>query len=134
MRSGLQTKEMVNEQENQMITDDSLQENTEVEDKEKEKDASKDIRVEKKTIPLPFPHKIMPKYVKYLKDIFSNKNWLVEYDAVALTQECTSKIQNKLPTKLKDPRSFTLQITLGHTIYACGLCDLGDSINLMPTS
>ncbi|XP_047253663.1 uncharacterized protein LOC124887789 [Capsicum annuum] len=76
----------------------------------------------------------VPKYAKYLKDIVANKNRLTEYATVALNQECTSKIQNKLPTKLKDPGSFTLHITLSQIICARGLCDLGASINLMPTS
>ncbi|XP_016578948.1 uncharacterized protein LOC107876571 [Capsicum annuum] len=74
----------------------------------------------------------VPKYEKYLKDIVTNKNRLIEYATVALTQECTSKIQNKLATKLKDPGSFTLKITIGQTICARGLYDLGASVNLMP--
>ena len=36
--------------------------------------------------------------------------------------------------KLKDPRSFTLQIKIGKCVEARDLCDLGASINLMPTS
>ncbi|XP_047253669.1 uncharacterized protein LOC124887801 [Capsicum annuum] len=76
----------------------------------------------------------VPKYAKYLKDIMEKKIRLIEYATVALTEECTSKIQNKLPTKLKDLGSFTLQIIIGQTISARGLCDLGASINLMPTS
>lgn len=63
-----------------------------------------------------------------------NKNRLIEYATVVLTEECTSKIQNKLPTKLKHPGSFTLQITIEQTISAHGLSDFRDSINLMPTS
>ncbi|KAK4718090.1 hypothetical protein R3W88_016428 [Solanum pinnatisectum] len=58
---------------------------------------------------------------------------LTEYETLALTEECSSQIQNKLPTKLKDPGSFTVQITIGQIIHARGLCDLGASINLMPT-
>ncbi|XP_016549322.2 uncharacterized protein LOC107849193 [Capsicum annuum] len=76
----------------------------------------------------------VPKYAKYLKDIVANKNRLAEYATVSLTQECTSKIQNKLPMKLKDPGSFTLYITIRQTIFACGLSDLGASITLIPTS
>lgn len=48
------------------------------------------------------------KYAKYLKDIVANKNQLTEYAIVALIEEFTSKIQNKLPIKLKDLGSFTL--------------------------
>ncbi|XP_049397269.1 uncharacterized protein LOC125861403 [Solanum stenotomum] len=76
----------------------------------------------------------IPRYAKYVKEIVANKRRLTEYETVALTEECNSRIQNKLPTKLKDLGSFTVQITIGQSIYARGLCDLGSSINLMPTS
>ncbi|TMX03095.1 hypothetical protein EJD97_018315 [Solanum chilense] len=36
--------------------------------------------------------------------------------------------------KMKDPVSFTVQITIVQSIHARGLCYLGASINLMPTS
>ncbi|XP_055814190.1 uncharacterized protein LOC129883585 [Solanum dulcamara] len=76
----------------------------------------------------------IPKYAKCAKDIVANKSRITEYEMVAHTKECSSKIQNKLPTKLKDPSSFTVQITIGKCINARGLCDLGISINLTPTS
>ncbi|KAK4727095.1 hypothetical protein R3W88_032012 [Solanum pinnatisectum] len=76
----------------------------------------------------------IPKYAKYVKDVVANKSRLAEYAIVALTEECSSRIQNRLPTKLKDPWSFTVQIKIGKCIEARGLCDLGASINLMPTS
>ncbi|XP_015159540.1 uncharacterized protein [Solanum tuberosum] len=76
----------------------------------------------------------LPRYGKYMKEIVANKWRLTEYETVALTEECSSRIQNKLPTKLKDPGSFTVQITIGQSIHERGLCDLGASINLMPTS
>ncbi|XP_049370629.1 uncharacterized protein LOC125835555 [Solanum verrucosum] len=82
----------------------------------------------------PNPKQGIPKYVKYVKEIVANKRGLTEYEIVALTEECSSRIQNRLPTKLKDSGSFTIQITIGQRIHARGLCDLGASINLMPTS
>nr|XP_016498151.1 PREDICTED: uncharacterized protein LOC107816918 [Nicotiana tabacum] len=53
----------------------------------------------------------VPKYVKYIKDIVANKRRLTEFEIVALTKECSSRIQGKLPQKLKDPGSFTIQIS-----------------------
>ncbi|XP_015167843.1 uncharacterized protein [Solanum tuberosum] len=44
----------------------------------------------------------IPKYAKYVKEIVANKRRLTEYETVALTEECISRIQNTLPTKLKD--------------------------------
>ncbi|XP_049388027.1 uncharacterized protein LOC125852317 [Solanum stenotomum] len=76
----------------------------------------------------------IPKYAKYVKDIMASKRRLTEYETVALTEECSSRIQKRLPKKLKDPSSFTVQITIGQSVHARGLCDLGASINLMPLS
>ncbi|XP_015169787.1 uncharacterized protein [Solanum tuberosum] len=54
----------------------------------------------------------IPKYDKYVKDVVANKSRLAEYAKVAVTEECSSRIQNRLPTKLKDPGSFTVQIKI----------------------
>ncbi|XP_019257839.1 PREDICTED: uncharacterized protein LOC109236068 [Nicotiana attenuata] len=71
---------------------------------------------------------------QYIKDIVANKRRLTEFETVALTEECSSKIQSKLPQKLKDPSSFTIQISIGKHAVGRALCDLGASINLMPLS
>ncbi|XP_075080547.1 uncharacterized protein LOC107806844 [Nicotiana tabacum] len=76
----------------------------------------------------------VPKYAKYIKDIVANKRRLTEFEIVALTEECSSRIQGKLPQKLKDPGSFTIQISIGKHAVGRALCDLGASINLMPLS
>ena len=62
----------------------------------------------------------------------ASKRRLTKYEIVALTKECSSRIQNRLPEKLKDSGSFTVQITIGQCVHARGLYDLGASINLMP--
>ncbi|XP_069144425.1 uncharacterized protein [Solanum lycopersicum] len=59
---------------------------------------------------------------------------LDEYAIVSLTKECSSRIQNGLPTKLNDPGSFTVQIKIDKCVGARGFCYLGASINLIPTS
>ncbi|KAF3673332.1 putative calnexin -like protein [Capsicum annuum] len=74
------------------------------------------------------------KYAKYIKVIMPNKNRLMEYVIVALTEVCITQIQKRFPTKLKDPGRFTIQITIGQSISARGVCDLGESINIMPIS
>ncbi|XP_022877041.1 uncharacterized protein LOC111395291 [Olea europaea var. sylvestris] len=76
----------------------------------------------------------MPSYVKLMKDIFSNKKRLEEYETVALTEECSAILQKKLPPKLKDPGSFTIPCSIGNSMFERVLCDLGASINLMPLS
>ena len=57
-----------------------------------------------------------------------------DYETVALTEECSAILQNKLPPKLKDPGSFTIPCTIGDQFIGKALCDLGASINLMPLS
>ncbi|XP_055826266.1 uncharacterized protein LOC129894598 [Solanum dulcamara] len=78
----------------------------------------------------------IPKYAKFIKYTVANKSKLAEFAIVALTEECSSRILNKskLPTKLKDPGTFMVQVTIGKYSNARGLYDLGVSINLMPRS
>ncbi|XP_070011444.1 uncharacterized protein [Nicotiana sylvestris] len=76
----------------------------------------------------------IPKYAKYIKDIVAHKRRLTEFETVALTEECTSRVQNKLSQKLKDPGSFTIPVRIGNIDVGRALCDLGASINLMPLS
>ena len=46
----------------------------------------------------------MPSYVKYLKEILTNKRKIDDdVDTAGLTEECSAIIQNKMPAKLKDP-------------------------------
>ena len=74
----------------------------------------------------------MPSYVKFMKDILSQKIRLADFETVNLTEECSAILQRKLPQKLKDPGSFTIPCTIGNAIFERALCDLGASINLMP--
>ncbi|XP_020272502.1 uncharacterized protein LOC109847682 [Asparagus officinalis] len=70
----------------------------------------------------------MPSYAKFLKEIISNKMKLEEYETVALTEECSAIIQNKLPPKLKDPGSFSIPCVIGDVSINRALCDLGASV------
>ncbi|XP_070042993.1 uncharacterized protein [Nicotiana tomentosiformis] len=74
------------------------------------------------------------KYAKYIKDIVAHNRILTEFETVTLTEECTSRVQNKLPQKLKDPKSFTIPVRIDNIDVGRDLCDLGASINLMPLS
>ncbi|XP_062100458.1 uncharacterized protein LOC133806364 [Humulus lupulus] len=74
----------------------------------------------------------MSNYAKFLKDILTKKRRLREFETVALTKECSSFLQNKLPPKMKDPGSFTIPFTIGDSYSGMAMCDLGASINLMP--
>lgn len=76
----------------------------------------------------------MPSYVKFMKEILSNKRRLEEHETVMLTEECTAILQNKLPPKLKDPGIFIIPCIIGNCYFDKALCDLGTSINLMSFS
>ncbi|KAL5568112.1 hypothetical protein UlMin_024687 [Ulmus minor] len=85
-------------------------------------------------IPLVEALEQMPNYVKFMKDMLTKKRRFGEFETVALMQECSAMLQNKLPPKLKDPGSFTIPCSIGNQYFGKALCDLGASINLMPMS
>ncbi|KAK4258623.1 hypothetical protein QN277_005054 [Acacia crassicarpa] len=85
-------------------------------------------------IPLVEALEQMPSYVKFMKEILSKKRQLEEFETVALTQDCSAMLTNRLPPKLKDPGSFTISCAIRPQYSGKALCDLGASINLMPMS
>ncbi|KAA3461916.1 Aspartic peptidase [Gossypium australe] len=71
-------------------------------------------------IPLVEAVEQMPNYVIFMKNIISKKIRLGEFETVALTEGCIAILRNKLPTKLKGPRSFTIPCSFGNH-YACAV-------------
>jgi len=76
----------------------------------------------------------MPSYAKFLKEILSNKRKQKVHQTIALTEECSAAIQNKLPAKLKDPRSFSIPCLIRNVLINRALCDIGSGVSLMPLS
>ena len=76
----------------------------------------------------------MPSYVKFMKDILSNKRNLEKLKTIALIENCSVIFQKKLPPKLKDLRSCCIPCTIGKCNFEKALGDLGASVNLMPLS
>ncbi|KAL0463612.1 UNVERIFIED_CONTAM: hypothetical protein Slati_0248800 [Sesamum latifolium] len=76
----------------------------------------------------------MPSYAKFLKEVSSNKRKWEGGETMKLNEECLAIFQNKLPPKLKDPESFSIPCTIGHTNFDKALCDLGASVNLVTYS
>ncbi|XP_019239461.1 PREDICTED: uncharacterized protein LOC109219456 [Nicotiana attenuata] len=110
---------------------------------ESKKDEASSEAVETARPPPPFPQRSQKKnddrmfskfLSKYTKDIVAHQRRLTEFETIALTEECTSRVQNKLPQKLKDPGSFTIHVRIGNIDVGRAHCDLGASINLMPLS
>ncbi|GJW20974.1 DNA-directed DNA polymerase, partial [Tanacetum coccineum] len=50
----------------------------------------------------------MPKYAKFLKGLLTNKARLEEACKITMNERCSAVLLNKLPSKEKDPRSFTI--------------------------
>ncbi|GJZ71634.1 reverse transcriptase domain-containing protein [Tanacetum coccineum] len=75
----------------------------------------------------------IPNYGKFLKELISNKHKIKQISTAFLSDESSAMIQNKVPLKLRDPRSFL--IPCNFKTFSCNaLADLGASINLMPYS
>ncbi|GJU33728.1 reverse transcriptase domain-containing protein [Tanacetum coccineum] len=78
-------------------------------------------------INLPFVEALaqMPKYAKFLKSLLTNKAKLEEACIVMMNKRCSALLLNKLPSKKKDPRSFTIPCYIGHLHINNALADLG---------
>nr|GEX76280.1 hypothetical protein [Tanacetum cinerariifolium] len=74
----------------------------------------------------------MPKYAKYLKSLLTNKSRLEEACKMTMNERCSAVLLNKLPSKEKDPGSFTIPCQVSHLQINNALADLGASITLMP--
>nr|GEZ14333.1 reverse transcriptase domain-containing protein [Tanacetum cinerariifolium] len=74
----------------------------------------------------------MANYGKFLKELISNKHKIKQIYAVFLSDESSTMIQNIVPPKLGDPKSFLIPCNFNRTFSCNALADLGASINLMP--
>nr|XP_016443067.1 PREDICTED: uncharacterized protein LOC107768453 [Nicotiana tabacum] len=84
-------------------------------------------------VPPPFPQRLRKKNDDHMFHKFLDmlKQIHLNIHLVDMLRECTSRIQHKLPQKLKDPVSFTIPVRIGEFDVGRALCDLGVSINLM---
>ncbi|GJR01480.1 DNA-directed DNA polymerase [Tanacetum coccineum] len=85
-------------------------------------------------INLPFIEALaqMPKYAKFLKGLLTNKARFEEACKITMNERCSAELLNKLPSKEKDPGSFTIPCDIGQLHIDNALADLGASISLMP--
>nr|GEV75947.1 reverse transcriptase domain-containing protein [Tanacetum cinerariifolium] len=73
----------------------------------------------------------MPKYAKFLKGLLTNKARLEEACTITMNERCSTVLLNKLPSKEKDPGSFTIPCDISQLHTDNALADLGASISLM---
>ena len=76
----------------------------------------------------------MPNYAKFMKEIINKKNKLDDCGTVNLLENCNAIIQRRMPQKMHDLESFTIPYAIGNHEFGRALCDLGASINLIPSS
>ncbi|CAL9000991.1 unnamed protein product [Prunus brigantina] len=76
----------------------------------------------------------MPAYGKFFKELNTYKRKYGPNEKVMVSENVSVVLQRKLPPKLKDPGSFSIDITIGGKLVEKAMLDLGASINLMPYS
>jgi len=69
-----------------------------------------------------------------MKELLTGRRKLKDDENIALSENCSAILQNKLSPKLKDPGAFTIPYSIGPVKVGRAFCDLGESINLMPLS
>ena len=69
----------------------------------------------------------------HVKGLISGKS-TADSDIMMVSKEYSAVLQNRTVRKLKDPGKFVFSVQIGKTAFACSLCDLGSSVNLMPYS
>jgi len=74
----------------------------------------------------------MSVYAKFMKELLTGRRKPKDDENIALSENCSTILQKKLPPKLKDPDAFTIPCYIGPIDIGIALCDLGASINLMP--
>ncbi|XP_048236335.1 uncharacterized protein LOC125371394 [Ricinus communis] len=77
------------------------------------------------------PYRNKPAYTKFFEELNTNKRQYANNEKV---QAVSVMLQHQLPLKMKDPGSFTINITIGDKNDIKVMLDLGASINLMPYS
>ncbi|CAN6570922.1 unnamed protein product [Malus baccata var. baccata] len=76
----------------------------------------------------------MPAYGKFFKELNNYKRKYGPHEKVVVSENVSAVLQRKLLPKLKDPGSFSINITIWDKKVEKAMLDLGASINLMPYS
>ncbi|XP_013613441.1 PREDICTED: uncharacterized protein LOC106319603 [Brassica oleracea var. oleracea] len=74
---------------------------------------------------------MIPSMRSLVKGIISGKT-SADIDIMMVSKECSAVFQNRTVRKLEDLGKFVFSVQIGKTVFACSLCDLGSSVNLMP--
>ncbi|XP_070015654.1 uncharacterized protein [Nicotiana sylvestris] len=74
----------------------------------------------------------MPGYAKFMKDLVTKKRSM-NFETIKVTHQVSAIVHSMAP-KLDDPGAFMIPCTIGSVKFAKDLCDLGESVILMPYS
>ncbi|XP_070054300.1 uncharacterized protein [Nicotiana tomentosiformis] len=72
----------------------------------------------------------MPSYEKFMKDLVTKKR-LMNFETIKVNHQVSAIVHSMAP-KLEDPSAFMIPCIIGSAKFAKALCDLGESIKLMP--
>ncbi|GJU86625.1 reverse transcriptase domain-containing protein [Tanacetum coccineum] len=77
---------------------------------------------------------LMPRFAPTIRNLFMNKERLLELAKIPLNENCSAMLLKKLSEKLGDPGKFLIPCNFPRMDVCHALADLGASINLMPLS
>ncbi|CAM8959678.1 unnamed protein product [Rhodiola kirilowii] len=86
------------------------------------------------TLPFPEAIKQIPRYAKFLKELYTNRRRSTRYDQELMSRNVSAVIQRKVPPKCGDPGTYTIPCTIGNIRIENCMLDLGASINVLPFS
>ncbi|PIN24395.1 hypothetical protein CDL12_02876 [Handroanthus impetiginosus] len=101
---------------------------------EKDKEIFETFRKVEVNIPLLDAIKRIPRYAKFLKELYTNKKKLKGNERISVGENVSAILQRKLPPKCKDAGMFAIPCKIGNMGIEKAMCDLGASINVMPLS
>ncbi|XP_021724855.1 uncharacterized protein LOC110692160 [Chenopodium quinoa] len=74
----------------------------------------------------------MPQFANFVKGILDHNDKKLE--CLVVKEKCRDLLHDSLPPKLHDLGSFTIPCMINETYFDRVLCDLGASVNVMPSS
>nr|XP_027060879.1 uncharacterized protein LOC113687473 [Coffea arabica] len=101
---------------------------------DKEKEVLEIFRKVEINIPLLDAIKQVPRYAKFLRDLYINRRRLKGDKRVVVGKNVSAMLQRKFSPKFGDPGIFTIPCRIGNTLIGKAMLDLRASINVMPKS
>ncbi|KAM1203414.1 hypothetical protein ACFX2J_019249 [Malus domestica] len=99
---------------------------------EAEKDILETFRKVQVNIPLLDAIKQVPRYAKFLKELFTTRKRMATKEVVKVGENVSAILQRKLPPKCKDPGSFTIPCVIGELKHDGVIIQLADRSNAYP--